>query len=106
MKKLFIILIALTLAFSLTGCFKVIHEKISGDQFLYDKTVMQYTKYSAKILTKLAINELNCENYKEHTGNFVLSMIDIVGLENVKTHAKSTYAKQQVRKYERQRLSR
>lgn len=105
MKKIFIILIALTLTFSLTGCFKVIHEKISGDQFLYDKTVMQYTKYNAKVLSKLAIDEINCELHDEHTGNFVLSMIEIVGVEKVRTYAKSDYAKQQIRQYERGRVS-
>jgi len=105
MNKLFITLIALAFAFTLTGCFKVRHEKISGEQFLYDKTVMQYTRYNAKILSKLAIDELNCDNYKDHTGNFVLSMIEIVGVEQVKAYAKSDYAKQQIRKYERSRVS-
>jgi len=105
MKRLFIILIASSLVLFLTGCFKFIHKKLSGERFLYEKTVMQYTRYSAKILTKLAIDEINCELHSEHTGNFVLSMIEIVGVEKVKVYAKSDYAKLQVRKYERGRFS-
>lgn len=56
-------------------------------------------------LSQLAIDEINCELHHEHTGNFVLSMIEIVGVEKVKAYAKSDYAKQQIRQYERSRFS-
>ena len=42
---------------------------------------------------------------REHTGNFVFSMIEIVGLETVRAQAKSDYEKQHVSLYESSRFS-
>ena len=66
---------------------------------------MQCTKYNQKILSQLAIDEINCDLHAEHTGNFVFSMIEIVGLEKVRAQAKSDYEKQHVSLYESSRFS-